>query len=242
LAAWKQHQRQKDATPSPPNKNDAHEMAFQQVVGIVDRVIVAMEFVRVSELYTEYTAALADAGFPSENYRLDALLKKVTRHYGDAVVTQVMAHAIGWSGRDNVTLIYSSKMSVSDVVTALYAATPRRFGAWLSDVVNRAHEQATPIPWPFTADDIEQAAEDKLPTELNAFLQAFITGDHREDALDKLSDQAREKTIRRVSSHGQDMCRTGVYSLCSLVIMIIASLGQHTQPIMVLIILSYRYW
>ncbi|XP_032227542.1 uncharacterized protein LOC116611051 [Nematostella vectensis] len=102
-----------------------------------------------------------------------------------------------------LTLVYSASISVADAVARAYHLGSidkhQEVSLILRKSIQRAFKETKPLPWPPTADDLVNQADDILPPELETFLNFVITGD---------SNLEKKETIGRVVlSIGQDICR-----------------------------------
>ena len=100
--------------------------------------------------------------------------------------------------------MFSSELSISKAVAASYVAASedklKDTAAFLREVILNAFKNSKEMHWPPSVDDIEKMATEKLPEELERFLNLVFSGN--EPITEKC-----ERTKRFIYSIGQDVCR-----------------------------------
>uniref|UniRef100_A0ABM0MB20 Phospholipase B-like n=1 Tax=Saccoglossus kowalevskii TaxID=10224 RepID=A0ABM0MB20_SACKO len=146
---------------------DAHLKSFNTVL------------VQLTSLCLLYIQELERHGIANPAYRSEKLKDCLENHdiYKSIAFAKVNP---GDKGCITYNLVYSTNMSVADVVTYAYKLGSKdkyhEVAELLCTKMNQAFNQSQPLPWPPTADDFELHSPDALlPAELVKFLN--ISGD-----------------------------------------------------------------
>ena len=95
-------------------------------------------------------------------------------------------------------------MSISKAVAALYLAASgdklKDVATFIREVVLKAFKSSKEMPWPPTIDDIEKMSTEKLPEELERFLNLIFSGNEP-------NTEKCKRTKHFAYSIGQDVCR-----------------------------------
>ena len=66
------------------NANDIYEIAFAQLVSVVqEKIVDGLDVMKVTELRDNYFDILADSGLDAPNYRAEKVKSRLQNHFGD---------------------------------------------------------------------------------------------------------------------------------------------------------------
>ena len=117
--------------------------------------------------------------------------------------TLISFSKVSWKGCISFWLVFSLEMSISKAIATSYLAASedklKDTATFIREVAFKALKSSKEMPWPPTIDDIEKISAEKLPEELERFLNLIFSGN-------KPSTEKCEQTKCFVYSIGQDVC------------------------------------
>ena len=109
-----------------------------------------------------------------------------------------------WKDCISFWLFFSSEMSASKAVAASYLAASevklKDVATFIREVILKAFKSSKEMPWPSAVDEIEKMSTEKLPKELERFLNLIFIGNEP-------NTKKCERTKRFVYSIDQDVYR-----------------------------------
>ena len=196
-----------------------HCSAFQKVCAIIeDKIIDRQDIMLLKDLKVEYTTALDGTPYANPKYRIENLIAKITKHYGN----QLSFVQLGGT-KYHSSVVYASSTRLDTFAQNLYQLSNTDkisdVALKLHDIIMRKFKDSVSTIWPPTARDLEQQ-DDVLPRDLEKFISALITGN--------VTGPVSAKNNRLVQSLGQDLCRA-------------ATRGQWKLPKHILLSMTLRH-
>ena len=149
----------------------------------------------------EYICQLDTRGEGNPNYWSENLMTKIQRD--DDVSAHLSFSNVKLSGCISMWLVYNASITVNDAVAAAYLAASKDLlkhaAITLRQLILKAFEESSDMPWPPTADELLDPSVCQVPEELTRFLNLIFAGQDSEFVECK-------KTLRLVWSIGQDVC------------------------------------
>ena len=181
----------------------AHAIAYESVKSFIQKEITTNQNVMsLSVLRDHHIHQLEQENYPNPHFRSERLIKKTEN---DESISQLISFSkVSWKGCISFWLVFSSEMSVSKEVAAPSLAASddklKDVATFIREVILKAFKSSKEMPWPPTIDDIEKMSTEKLPEELERFLNLIFSGNEP-------NTEKCERTKRFVYSISQDVCR-----------------------------------
>ena len=182
------------------NMEEAHREAFAGVCRLVDEEILSKSrILKLSDLNEQYKEALKDTQFANSKYRSSKLKSKLEKC--DVYKGRLSFCKVDGKGKFESYLVYSSQIGVEKAIQSMHdlssSDTMSDVALFLHRSITKAFEESEELPWPATADALA-SRKDKLPGELEKFLNLLLAGTH---------SHISTRVSRLVQSIGQDICR-----------------------------------
>lgn len=174
----------KDAESASESKLDPDKTAHMKAFGVVlhfisEHVIAQKEVVLLTTLHKIYLQELQIMGVVNPVYTSRNLKNRLENHEISAHIAFTNVDP-GNEGCRSYNLIYNASLSVSEAVAHAYQLGSKdslmETARLLRGIIQKAFADATPLPWPPTADDLAQSPQEQLPQDLLMFLNFVVTG------------------------------------------------------------------
>ena len=191
--------KEQPSTSFEDHNKTAHQKAFDLVLDYLKQhVIIHKEVILLTTLHQIYVPELKIMGVPDPAYPSRCLKERLERHAINSHISFTRFDP-GNAGCIRYFLIYNATMSVSEAVEQAYSLGTKNnvmdTAKLLRGLIQKAFSNSTALPWPPTADDLDQNLQEELPQDLLMFLNFVIAGSTEIDRC--------EKTKRVVLSIGQ---------------------------------------
>lgn len=177
----------------------AHKESFEKVCQAIREIVIAgRNVLHLSDLRAIYVSHLEKTPFPNSNYRGDKLKLKLEKW-------QEFQGLIGFchvrADRQFTSyIVYSLKMDIGEAIKSSYQLGQKDNVTEVAELIRteilKKFQETGEMTWPLTVNDLNLSST-VIPNVLEHFLTRVITG----------GKPASRRTIRLVSSVGQDICR-----------------------------------
>ena len=167
---------------------------------IQKEIITNQNVLSLTVLRDRYINQLEEENYPNPNFRSEKLMKKIEK---DESTSHLISFSkVSWQGCVTFWLVFSSELSKAVAASYLAASEDKLkdTAGFLREVILNAFKNSQEVPWPPSVEDIEKMATEKLPEELERFLNLVFSG--KEPSM-----EICERTKRFIYSIGQDVCR-----------------------------------
>ena len=201
---WKGYHKSSNANENvDPEMLATRAIAYESVKSFTQKEIITNQNVTsLNVLRDHYIHQLEQENYPNPHFRSEKLIKKIEK---DESISQLVSFSkVSWKGCISFWLVFSSEMSVSMAVAESYLAASedklKDVATFIREVVLKAFKSSKEMSWPPSIDDIEKMLTEKLPEELERFLN-LIFGENEPNT------EKCERIKRFVYSIRQVVCR-----------------------------------
>ena len=184
----------------------AHNAAYGVVKELLKtEVLDNLEVMPLTSLRDRYIVELDAQGVSNPDFRTSKLKGRIENDKDlKSAITFSKIPLNGINDYFSFWVVYSVSLTKSDAIACAYwlgkVDHVRETALCLREIIQKAYKDSADLPWPPTADELDQRSRDELPTELKRFLNFVLSG------YDS-GVQMTERINRLVYSIGEDLCR-----------------------------------